>query len=178
MIRNLGGVGVSVADVYGNFVGAFYSLSGVPQKWREKVVYGPFIATLASELVTLSHCIASQKQYIMPSTVSGLFELLTLVESGYKAIYNKFSPGPGDPCVWPGGYKTIEEMDAHINQMVRQPFEELAAKLTLESSPAAQSILGGVLMQLTEDRNKMLAAFTRRPAVNGLLAQIKLKAKQ
>lgn len=161
-LTNKGHDADTVAAIFGQLAGAFYGIDGIPLEWRKTLVYEPFIEQLAMELGKPAS-----------SELQALFEALRELEAGHAAIISKLSPGPGPPCVWPGGYQTVAQLDADISLRVSEPFERRGPVVL--NSGAGQSLLSGIQKQLAEDRRKLAEAIQRRPAVTGLLQQIRLK---
>eukprot|EP00727_Mastigamoeba_balamuthi_P004812 m51a1_g14329 hypothetical protein (429) ;mRNA; r:108696-110070 len=175
MLANLGEDADTTAAIFGQLAGAYYGVESIPAEWRRIVYWSDFILLLSRELLALSASLAAGAPYEAPARVLALFELCTVLEEGYKAIYDKFSPGPGPPCVWPGGYKTAEQMQEDIERKVREPF--LAKAGALREDPAACSLLRGYEAQLADDLEKMRAALERKGSVDGMLSQIRLRSK-
>ncbi|KAH3758428.1 hypothetical protein Pelo_9754 [Pelomyxa schiedti] len=50
---------------------------------------------------------------------------LMLLEHGYQSVYHRLAPGPGPPCIWDKGYKSLLDMDLHVGREMSTPFSQL-----------------------------------------------------
>ncbi|KAH3758434.1 ADP-ribosylglycohydrolase family protein [Pelomyxa schiedti] len=134
LVSNLGDDADTVAAVYGQLAGAYYGLNGIPKEWRAKLVFSKLIEMWGSQLHSLSLLGRNPTDIQLQGDVSSgrdkcllLKRALMLLEHGYQSVYHRLAPGPGPPCIWDKGYKSLLDMDLHVGREMSTPFSQLLA---------------------------------------------------
>eukprot|EP00761_Pharyngomonas_kirbyi_P007468 gb/GECH01007478.1/.p1 GENE.gb/GECH01007478.1/~~gb/GECH01007478.1/.p1 ORF type:complete len:312 (+),score=86.65 gb/GECH01007478.1/:1-936(+) len=96
-IANLGNDADTAAAVYGQIAGAFYGISGIPQKWIQKIEFGFLIQRLALELYFLreQRSLGPHSERTPSTEIQVLMSGLYYLEEQYRdRILRRVQPSP------------------------------------------------------------------------------------
>ncbi|KNC56121.1 ADP-ribosylglycohydrolase [Thecamonas trahens ATCC 50062] len=172
---NLGDDADTVGAIYGALAGTLFGEAAIPESWRSELAHAALLAAVGEWLVAMPSLDADVGALTSENAgATAADALLRVVESGYHAIYNKFSPGPGPPCVWPGGYPSTDAMQTDVDAKLTAAFAAAADAEPGYDSGVHDCILATFSKQAAADKAILERALRARPARTSLLGAIKL----
>ena len=167
LVANLGHDADTTSAVYGQIAGAFYGESGIPEDWKKKIAWYPYIYAAATELARLGAMheiippaenydaveLGSSRNSVVSLDYQHTHTCLLLLEEVYKPVGVGLEPGPKS-------FKTIGELD-HQLAYARERYEKEAP-----GCPAKAFLWQEFENRLVMRKKKDFAARIQRPRIN------------
>ncbi|KAG2392458.1 hypothetical protein C9374_012710 [Naegleria lovaniensis] len=164
-VVRLGDDADTIACVYGQLAGCFYGVNGIPEHLISQLVFKDLLKIIAKELyyggnagaTTIVKGQDDEEKEMMSTHViyKNVMSLYYNLENSYKDIHRR-----SNPC--PKQFKTIEEFDLAVSQMI-QEFEKHQAEILLTLETSLKEFVLSISNSILQDFKTRCDCFTKPP---------------